>query len=118
MAAAELVAPLHDGVYYSSAYIGTMAKAQAASQAHVQYLSGWFVRQDGPAYNTAYVDTDASFRRPNVLTSRADDPELCRTVAVNHHERSVPGPRVAPPSPCPFRRASFSRAIHSQRKIL
>jgi len=62
----------------------------------VQYLSGWFMRQDGPAYRTAYVDTDASFRRPNVLSARADDRELCRTVAVSDQEGGVPGTSTAP----------------------
>lgn len=32
MAAAELVAPLHDGVYYSDDYLGTLARAQVSSQ--------------------------------------------------------------------------------------
>jgi hypothetical protein len=38
MAAAELVAPLHDGVYYSDDYLGTLARAQASSQVGERFL--------------------------------------------------------------------------------
>lgn len=68
-----------------------MVEAQRASRASMVYLSGWFVREKGPTYSFAYLDTNASFARPNLLTRSASSLGICDTVLLPEDKRVFPG---------------------------
>ena len=55
-------------------------QAQVRSRAELVYLRGWWVWRKAPAYSLAYLDTNASFVRPHLLSHAAGKPGVCDTL--------------------------------------